>query len=150
MQVFIPYPEPIKVAECLDKKRLLSQIREAKQIIAAIEGSSKAWRNHPVVKMYQPHKKWLECYKNTLELYSKGFVETAKLASDEARVFKPIWLTEKLCITHRRRLYKKNPTHYEAFAKYGFSDLNFYVVDNQVLVYQNGKVIHTESLINYV
>ena len=149
MQVFIPYADPFKVAECLDKRRLHNQVNECRTIIAAIEGAS-AWKNHPVVKMYQPYKKWLFCYMNTLDLYDRGFIESAKLASKEAGVFKPIWLTNKLCDTHKRRLYQKDPKNYPDFAKYGFSILNFYVVDNQVLIYEKGKLIHTESLINYV
>lgn len=150
MQVFIPYPEPIRVAECLDKKRLHKQILECKQIIAAIEGANTKWANHPVVNMYRPHKKWLSGYLNTLELYWKGFPESAAIASKETDVFRPIWMKTKLCDTHKRRLFQKDKDHYAEFAKYGFSTFNYYVVDNKVLIYRNGKLIHTESLINYV
>ena len=150
MQVFIPYPEPIKVARCLDKRRLHKQILECKQIIAAIEGANTRWANHPVVKMYMPHKKWLSCYLTTLELFWKGFTESAEIASKEADVFRPIWMKHQLCETHKRRLYKKDPAYYSEFANYGFTTFNYYVVDNKVLVYNNGKLIHTESLKDYV
>lgn len=38
MQVFTPYPEPFKTADCLDSRRLNKQIIECRQILAAIKG----------------------------------------------------------------------------------------------------------------
>lgn len=58
MQVFTPYKEPILCAQVLDKKMLNKQIIECQQIIRAIEGN-KAWHNHPVVRMYRPHKEFI-------------------------------------------------------------------------------------------
>lgn len=40
MQVFTPYPEPFKTADCLDSRRLNKQIIECRQILAAIKGES--------------------------------------------------------------------------------------------------------------
>lgn len=68
MQVFVPFKEPLKTAQCLDKKRLNKQIIECKQILAAIN-SKKAWSNHPCTKMYKEHREWLNEYMLCLKYY---------------------------------------------------------------------------------
>lgn len=78
MQVFVPYPEPIKVAQCLDAKRLNKQIIECRQILDAIDGTGKGWFNHPVVKMYKPYRDWLFYYMNCLDCYQKGLINYAQ------------------------------------------------------------------------
>lgn len=47
MQIFIT-GSPLETAEALDARRLNKQIIECRQILAAIDGTSKAWSNHPV------------------------------------------------------------------------------------------------------
>lgn len=52
MQVFVPYREPIKVAECLSgDKRLRKQIIECQQILDAINGVGKGWQE-PYMRRY--------------------------------------------------------------------------------------------------
>ena len=53
MQTFLPYPDFAKSAACLDNKRLNKQIVECKQILMALSGESKGWRNHPAVLMWK-------------------------------------------------------------------------------------------------
>lgn len=69
MQIFLPYADIIKVAQCLDKRRLHKQIVECNQIIKAITGESEAWKNHPVVKMYSKHLKFVYLYLDILQRY---------------------------------------------------------------------------------
>lgn len=146
MQVFIPYPEPIEVAKCLDKRRLNKQIVEGEQIISAALGYTKAWANHPVVKMYSDHLEWLRFYIDCLEFYRCGRPDIAKRLSDQANICRPKWMTKTLCNSHKRRLVAKDAQFYKKFWVYGISEINYYVVDNKVLGYAKGKCIITQTL----
>ena len=146
MQIFIPYPSPIEVAKCLDPKRLNKQIIECDQIMKAIKGETKAWANLPVVKMYTGQLRWVKLYKDCLECYKKGYLNLAEHLSAQADTFRPSWMTEALCRSHKRRLVAKDAQFYKAFWVYGISDINYYVVDNKVLGYAQGKKILTLSL----
>lgn len=138
MQVFVPYPAPIDVARCLDKKRLTSQIRECHLIISTIKGESDGWMNHPIVAMYEDNLEWLEAYTQCLESYSKGNF-MAEYYSTLAEAISPDWLTDEFCDQHKRRLYTKDPIKYAAFSKYGESEENWYVIRGKIVKYADGK-----------
>lgn len=160
MQVFVPDSDPLNVAMILwrDQRRYNKQIIECRQIISAIKGETKAWSNHPVVKMYKPHLKWLECYMNCLEnfrnarnyankhkgeglnLNVKCDLATLRYARD-ANKCTPEFLTEDFCDQHRRRLYTKSPDLYSEYAPLGESYDNWYYVDGNLLKYRDGKCI---------
>ena len=80
MQVFL-VGTIIETAEALDRRRLNKQIIEIRQILRAISGESKAWKNHPVVKMYSNNTEWLKEYLKCLEEYYFGNFEEALLIS---------------------------------------------------------------------
>lgn len=142
MQVFVPYPSPIDVARCLDPKRLKKQVIECDQILAAINGKSQAWKNHPVVKMYSDYAGWLWYYRETLDAYLKKCFYLAKQYSFQCDAyFRPPFLTDDFCDQHKRRLYTKAPEWYPQFASYGTSDENWYVVDGEIVKYVKGKRI---------
>ena len=141
MQVFVPYPSPIDVAKCMDRRRLLKQILEADQILDAISGQSNAWKNHPVTKMYFKHGLWLVTYRQCLHLYFHGNVKTAEYFSQDADDIRPPFLTDDFCDQHKRRLYTKAPEFYPQFAEYGTSEENWYFVDGKIVKYINGKRI---------
>lgn len=141
MQVFVPYPSPLDVAKCLDRKRLLKQITECKQILAAISGESRGWKGHPVTKMYARHESWLRWYMASLYFFNAGNEPEALFNSHFADIFRPPFLTEAFCDQHKRRLYTKAPNLYPQFASYGKSEENWYVVDGMVLRYENGKQV---------
>lgn len=141
MQVFVPYKSPFRTAVCLDGKRLRKQIIESRQIIAAIEGTGKGWINHPVTHMYAKHTQWLRLYTECLEAYASGDTAKAVELSVRSMNFRPEWMDERLCIQYRRRLYTKNPMHYAQFAIYGQSQENWYIIDNILKRYINGKII---------
>lgn len=141
MQVFVPYPIPFAVAECLDRKRLLKQITECNQILSAIKGVSAGWKNHPVTRMYREHWMWLNSYRLCLTAYSRGQMDEAMIHNADAYDYLPPFLTEAFCDQHKRRLYTKAPDLYPQFAPYGKSEENWYVVDGQLVKYANGKRI---------
>lgn len=141
MQVFTPYPEPFKTADCLDSRRLNKQIIECRQILAAIKGESNAWKNHPVVKQYRTHTEYLEYYMKCLECFKYSQLPQADYYSYMAMKYKPEFLTTEFCDQHKRRLFTKNNSFYAPFYKYGESYENWYVVDGKLLKYVNGKVI---------
>lgn len=141
MQVFVPYPSPIDVAKCLDKRRLRKQIIECDQILKAIYGQSEAWKNHPVVKMYSRHREWLESYTLCLKYYEFGDEDAAQDENARAFMFRPKFLTKDFCDQHKRRLFTKAPELYPQFAEYGTSEENWYFVDGRLRRYVNGKEV---------
>lgn len=81
MQTFLPYPDFLKSAKVLDKKRCWKQVVEAKQIINILEKKqflldnenpdfakqalkTISWGNHPAVKMWEGHIDSLQYYFN--------------------------------------------------------------------------------------
>lgn len=142
MQIFVPYSEPIKVAQTLwpDKKRFNKQIIECRQIVNAIDGVGKRWFNHPVVRMYKPYKDWLVYYLNCLISYRNFkkiensydedvyYYSEVLLCSQFADECRPPFLTDEFCDQHKRRLFTKAPELYPQFEKYGKSEENWYVL----------------------
>ena len=143
MQVFVPYANPFRVAECLDKRRLNKQIIECGQILKAIANPNRAWGRHPVVIMWKEYVFWLSFYMKTLELYRDGKEDEAREIGDECVMpcNRPVFLTKNFCAQHKRRLYTKSPGMYRQFARYGKSDENWYFVNGRVVKYKNGKNI---------
>lgn len=156
MQIFIPYQSPLDCVKALwnDKLRYNKQIIECKQIIAAIDGA-KAWRNHPVCLMYKHHRAWLVCYMeclNNFSKYKKGLGKSVFGENEyyllsiqyniEADKIRPPFITDELCIQHRKRLYTKSPELYPQFAEYGTSEENWYYLSGQIVKYVNGKRIN--------
>jgi hypothetical protein len=62
LQTFLPYPDFIESAACLDRQRLGKQRIEAYQILRSILGETKGWRNHPVTRMWEDHPRALATY----------------------------------------------------------------------------------------
>lgn len=147
MQIFIPYKEPIRVAECLDGRRLNKQVIEAKQIYDAVRGTGKGWFNHPIVHMYKNDAQWLRFYRKTLQHY-KMYLDSgdpnhlgyARGYSERADAIRPAFISDDLCDQHKRRLYTKDPEHYKQFESFGTSEENWYVVDGEIFKYKFGKI----------
>lgn len=143
MQVFIPYKSPLKVAKCLDPKRLNKQIIECQQILNAINGVSNAWFNHPIVKMYSSKndKEWLKIYMLCLKAYQEDNVHNAEGFDLLSYTYTPKWMTKELCDQHKKRLYTKAPDLYKNFEKFGITEENWYVIDGEIVKYINGQKI---------
>ena len=142
MQVFI-IGSPWDTFKSLDKKRLRKQLIECRQILSIYRGETEAWKNHPIVKAYEPYKKWLTVYTWMLE-------EFLLVKSDYLMLMNyNKWLTENAPKFHteeyfnqmKRRLFTKNKTFYEGFKHLGESFVNWYYVDNEWLYYKDGKKI---------
>lgn len=135
MQVFI-IGSPFETANILDKRRLNKQIIECNQILNAINGSSKAWKNHPCTLQYQDNVRWLEHYRDCLILFKNNLKIMSKLESDLANQIKPLFHTEEYFNQMKRRLYTKDNNHYKIFEYLGYSNENWYWVNNKWKIYK--------------
>ena len=133
MQIYVPFSDPLKVAECLDRKRLHSQIREAHLLYDSLLGL-KHWKG-VLVEMYRPYTSYIEYYIEVLECYRDG------VECDWKKVDPPHFLTEEFCEHHQRRLYSHAPDKYPQFSHLGFSQENWYYDNDKdaVVKYLNGK-----------
>ena len=86
MQVFIPHLTPYDCALAMlkDMRRMNKQIIECRQILQAIDGTSKAWANHPITKMYKDYRGWLSCYMLCLKHMKENDTKRARQWSDMA------------------------------------------------------------------
>lgn len=143
MQIFI-IGSPIETADALDKRRLNKQIIECRQILAAIEGRSKAWANHPCVLMYRGHTSWLYEYLHCLESARHEYM-AASIYSINADKIRPPFHAEAYFNQMKRRLYTKDNEHYKQWSHLGESDVNWYYVDGEWRYYRSGKRIASVS-----
>ena len=137
MQVFI-VGTPLETARALDDRRLNKQIIECKQILDALNGA-KAWSNHPCVLQYRGYEQWLYEYLQCLKEFAKGRVYTPQEYSRIADKYRPSFHTQEYFDQMKRRLYTKDPVHYEQWAHLGTSEVNWYFVENEWRYYKNGK-----------
>ena len=141
MQTFLPYKDFNQCAETLDNKRLNKQILESYQILKVLSGQSAsgAWRNHPAVLMWKNAEK-------SLRIYTKAIIKEASLRGiktdkNEANIEaleavsghlwgtdKPVWSkashVNRVNITHRANLYRKDYIYYAHFYKDTQSEYN--------------------------
>lgn len=128
MQTFLPYRSFSATAQSLDYKRLVKQAVEGYQILRALAGVTQGWRNHPATKMWAGHEGYLVAYLDAIldEMQARGYStatrdsihELAAMAFPDADSdTPPPWFgDDRVFITHRGRLYEKNPDHYKQFA----------------------------------
>lgn len=132
MQTFLPYSDFDQVAQILDSKRLNKQLLEGRQILQALAGKTKGWRNHPATKMWAGsegvlHRYLLEIAK---ECDSRGIKYQKNLDAIEDTMFnnfnnisvnsRPFWMKDKTIyrrvnITHQANLYRKDSYEYGIF-----------------------------------
>ncbi len=111
---FLPYPDFTHSAQCLDSRRLLKQIVEAKQILAVISGEKQAWRNHPATKMWQGYPHTLQRYINAMILEAKARelnTSAQVIPTDDEPI--PSWFgVDSLHKSHQSALMRKAPHQY--------------------------------------
>lgn len=66
----MPFPDFLKSARCLDKRRQFKQVLETYQILNTIRGLSQGWKNHPCIKMWQNYPDCLQYYYNIFYEYA--------------------------------------------------------------------------------
>lgn len=142
MQIFIT-GSPFETAKALDKKRLSKQIIEAKQVLKAVNGESKAWEKHPVVKMYRDPGAvlYLKGYLLILENYRDGKMFMIRFLNKIIYAIRPDFHTEEYYDQMKRRLYTKDNAHYAQWASLGQSEVNWYYdpETHSWLYYKNKK-----------
>lgn len=118
MQTFIPYTCFLNAAKVLDQKRLGKQRLEAKQILDLVEGrADNNWKHHPAVRMWEGFGHLLKYYYRVVlfEWERRGYVNNMTWPDVEHGPF-PDWLyDERLVLSHRCNLMRKDPEYYGQF-----------------------------------
>ncbi|MFA5397979.1 MAG: MSMEG_6728 family protein [Methanogenium sp.] len=127
MNTFLPFTDFAESAAVLDNKRLGKQRVETYQILRVLLNitESKAWRNHPAVKMWKNHEGCLIEYGIAIctEWRKRGFKDTCldkinalrKYVMSESYV-KPEWLgNENLHLAYKSNLLRKDFNYYKQY-----------------------------------
>lgn len=122
MQTFLPYDSFQKSARSLDRQRLGKQRVEVYQILRAINGETKGWRNHPATNMWRGYEKTLVVYGLAVchEWMARGYVDNMQNRIGEyfykfpdAADHRPSWLGDpQFHLSHQSNLIRKFPEHY--------------------------------------
>lgn len=131
MQTFLPLPTFDASAACLDDKRLGKQRVEAYQILRALLGVTKGWRNHPATRMWRGFEGSLVRYALAVcrEWTRRGHADT--VASKVAALGlldspDPPWLGDPTFhASHRSNLLRKDAAWYGRFGWHESHDLPY-------------------------
>lgn len=132
MQTFLPYDDFHEVASVLDSKRLNKQLLEGRQILSALAGLSKGWRNHPATKMWAGSEGVLHRYLFAIaqECKVRGIKYDKNIEAIDDICFnhfnnisvnsRPFWMKDKTILsrittTHQANLYLKDSYEYAMF-----------------------------------
>ena len=120
MQTFLPYPSFTKTFKTLDYRRLGKQRVEAKQILNVLldRTTTKGWRNHPIVRMWQGYEPALQLYHNLCinEWINQGYNNNMELENITEPIIYPHWLGNKsFHSSHRANLLRKDYEYYSQF-----------------------------------
>lgn len=140
MQTFMPYPDFEKSAACLDYRRLGKQRLEAMQILRILRGeaTSKAWANHPAVRMWRGNEAQLWSYAVIVcrEWISRGYKDTIlkqlyelypAYAVDLQVDVKPVWFGDnRFHGSHRSNLLRKDKAFYSKYRWPEKNDLPYF------------------------
>lgn len=144
MNVFI-VGSPLETAMAMkdDILRYNKQIIECKQMLNAIDGETKAWRNHPCTVQYKDDRDWLAAYSLCLMFHKEGQPKAAQYWSDIADSIRPPFHNDDFFNQMKRRLYTKDNNHYAQWAHLGASEENWYwsPSEQKIIMYVNGKRI---------
>ena len=120
MQTFLPYPSFTKTFKTLDYRRLGKQRVEAKQILNVLldRTTTKGWRNHPIVRMWEGYEPSLQLYHNLCinEWINQGYNNNMELEEITEPIIFPHWLGNKsFHSSHRANLLRKDLEYYSQF-----------------------------------
>ncbi len=118
MQTFLPYPDFIKSAKCLDYRRCGKQRVEAMQILRILRGQRSRWENHTAVHLWRGYDKALTVYMNVFiaEWIGRGYNNTMIIEKVDGDYELPPWFgNEDFHAAHRSNLLRKKPEYYSQF-----------------------------------
>jgi hypothetical protein len=141
MQTFLSETTFSGSAEVLDKRRLNSQFKEARQIMDVLfakpreDGKKIGWQNHPAVLMWKGHEYYLWLYIKRIreECIYRGIkvVKNTEAVNKHIHLIDspdtcqdpPLWwsdetLRNRVIMTHRARLFVKDPVHYAKYEQW--------------------------------
>ena len=125
MQTFLTTRDMRLNARRLDPKRLGKQRVECQQIINALSGVSKGWRNHPATLMWYGYLPCLMAYMETIvqEWVARGYKNSMRISgilSSGTVIQEPRWwYDERVFASHRSNLLRKDPVWY---GQYGWAE----------------------------
>ena len=124
MQTFLPYSSFSKSFKVLDYRRLGKQRVEAKQILNVLldRTTTKGWRNHPIVRMWDGYAPSLQLYHNLCitEWIHQGYNNNMELEDITDPIIYPHWLGNKsFHSSHRANLLRKD---YEYYSQFGWDE----------------------------
>lgn len=129
MQTFLAYPDFAASAQVLDTKRLGKQRVEAWQLIRAITGQTKGWRNHPAAVMWRQYVPALNEYGAVMceEWIRRGYNDTMlERFERHPDADMPYWFgREEFHRSHQSNLLRKNLEYYSEFFPEVPSDLEY-------------------------
>lgn len=133
MQTFLPYPDFEATAAVLDDVRLGKQRVEAFQLLRALAGITKGWRNHPAARMWRGYEVALADYGLVVARawIARGKADTvAEKITDMRGVgpsVAPPWLgLDEVHASHRSNLLRKDPDWYGRFGWTEPADLPYH------------------------
>lgn len=119
MQTFLPYPSFKMSAKVLDYRRLGKQRVEVRQILNALEGRSRGWKNHPATRMWAGFVPALKLYFNEIsaEWVRRGYQHTMGFYDvSHSDVTYPPWFGDPdFHASHRSNLLRKDKEHYQQY-----------------------------------
>ena len=132
MQTFLPVPSFAETAAILDYRRLGKQRVEVVQILKALTGQTKGWRNHPAATMWRGCEYTLGQYGIAMcqEWLRRGYVDNMlpviKRLAGEGKHDQPAWLGEaRFHAAHRSNLLRKDADYYRKFGWLEPADLPY-------------------------
>ena len=134
MQTFLPYKSFTKTFKTLDYRRLGKQRVEAKQILNVLldRTTTKGWRNHPIVRMWDGYAPSLQLYHNLCitEWINQGYNNNMELEDITEPIIYPDWLGNKrFHSSHRANLLRKDYNYYSQFGWIENSELPYVWLD---------------------
>lgn len=129
MNTFLPYPDFVTSARCLDNRRLGKQRVEVLQLLRALIYGAGGWRNHPAARMWRGHEGALALYGMDccMEWVRRGYRDTcfgkidAMFPDGFAAPLPPWFGREDFHAAHRSNLLRKDPVWY---GQWGWSEPN--------------------------
>lgn len=141
MQTFMPYADFKRCAEVLDYKRLGKQRVETWQVLRALRGETRGWRNHPASLMWNGYEKALVYYGLVMcdEWKRRGYKDTMtdrfleQFEKIDGPVVFPPWVgNEEFHKSHQSNLLRKDEMFYRPFFPEVPADLPYFWPSEQL------------------